>query len=184
MTTGAVTPTAVLLRPSNPSATPAVCEFINKRKFVPVKIVKGVSITEWEFYKDALDADCYINVPVAKRHGLSRLSLGMKNVMGVIGGKRGEIHQSIGQRFADLNTVIRPKLTVIDATRILLRHGPQGGDLDDVKILDTLTGVNRPRRSRPLCDDAVQSKARCYRLDERRAPSPALARWIWAKYTY
>ena len=121
-----------------------VCEFIDDRKFVPVKIEKGVSITEWQFYKDALDADCYINVPVAKHHGLSRLTLGMKNVMGVIGGKRGEIHQSIGQRLADLNTVIRPKLTVIDATRILLRHGPQGGNLADVKVLDTLMASTDP----------------------------------------
>jgi uncharacterized protein (DUF362 family) len=120
------------------------CEFVDNRKFVPVKIEKGVSITEWEFYKDALDADCYINVPVAKHHGLSRLTLGMKNVMGVIGGSRGEIHQSIGQRLADLNTVIRPKLTVIDATRILLRNGPVGGNLADVKILDTVLASTDP----------------------------------------
>jgi uncharacterized protein (DUF362 family) len=121
-----------------------VCEFIDDRKFVPVKIEKGMSITEWQFYKDALDADCYINVPVAKHHGLARLTLGMKNVMGVIGGKRGEIHQSIGQRLADLNTVIRPKLTVIDATRIMLRNGPVGGNLADVKILDTLMASADP----------------------------------------
>ncbi len=122
----------------------AVCEFVDNRKFVPVKIEKGVLVAEWQFYKDALDADCYINVPVAKHHGLSRLTLGMKNVMGVIGGQRGEIHQSIGQRLADLNTVIRPNLTVIDATRILLRHGPVGGDLADVKVLDTLMASTDP----------------------------------------
>jgi uncharacterized protein (DUF362 family) len=122
----------------------AVCEFIDDRKFVPVKIEKGVSITEWEFYKDALDADCYINVPVAKNHGTAVLTLGMKNVMGVIGGKRGKIHQSIGQRLADLNTVIRPKLTVIDATRIMFRNGPVGGNPDDLKILDTLMASTDP----------------------------------------
>ena len=54
------------------------------------------------------DCDCYINVPVAKHHGLSKLTLGMKNVMGVIGGNRGEIHKEIGQRIADLNLVVRP----------------------------------------------------------------------------
>jgi uncharacterized protein (DUF362 family) len=147
-----------------------VCEFIDDRKFVPVKIEKGVSVTEWQFYKDALDADCYINVPVAKHHGLSRLTLGMKNVMGVIGGKRGEIHQSIGQRLADLNTVIRPKLTVIDATRILLRHGPQGGNLADVKILDTLMASTDPVAADAyattlfdLKPDAVESTRAAYR---------------------
>ena len=122
----------------------AACEFVDDRKFVPVKIEKGVSLTEWQFYKDALDADCYINVPVAKHHGLARLTLGMKNIMGVIGGHRGEIHFSIGQRLADLNTVLRPKLTVIDATRILVRNGPVGGNLADVKTLDTLMASADP----------------------------------------
>ncbi len=44
----------------------------------------------------------------------------------------------MAQRIADLNLVVRPKLTIIDATRILLRNGPTGGKLEDVKVLDTL----------------------------------------------
>jgi uncharacterized protein (DUF362 family) len=122
----------------------ATCTFIDDRQFVPVQIAKGQSLSQWSFYKDALEADCYINVPIAKHHGLSRLTLGMKNVMGVIGGNRGEIHQAIGPKLADLNTVVRPKLTVIDATRILLNHGPSGGNLDDVKVLDTLIASADP----------------------------------------
>lgn len=114
------------------------CVHIDERKFIPVKIKKGKSIEEWSFYKDALVADCYINVPIAKHHGLSKLSLGMKNIMGVIGGKRGIIHKNMGQNLADLNTVIKPTLTMVDATRILLRNGPQGGSVNDVKQMDTL----------------------------------------------
>ena len=64
--------------------------------------------------------------------------------MGVLGGNRGAIHQNIGQNLADLATVIRPKLTVIDATRILLRNGPQGGDMKDVKKTDTLIASADP----------------------------------------
>jgi uncharacterized protein (DUF362 family) len=118
----------------------AQCIFPDDNKYVPVKIEKGKSIHEFQFNKDALEAecDCYINVPVAKNHVLSKLTLGLKNVMGVIGGNRGEIHTGIGQKLADLNLVIRPKLTIIDATRILLRNGPTGGNLKDVKVLDTL----------------------------------------------
>ncbi len=114
------------------------CTFVDERKYVPVKIKKGVAVTEWEFYKDALDADCYINMPVAKHHVLAKLTIGLKNIMGVIGGKRGNIHQSLDQKIADLNTVMMPALTVVDATRILLRNGPTGGKLDDVKVLHTL----------------------------------------------
>ncbi len=118
----------------------AQCVFPDQNRYVPVKIEKGKSIHEFEFYKDALEAecDCYINVPIAKHHVLSKLTLGLKNVMGVIGGNRGEIHKDVAQRLADLNLVIRPKLTIIDATRILLRNGPTGGNLKDVKVLDTL----------------------------------------------
>ena len=40
--------------------------------------------------------------------------------------------------------MIRPKLTMIDATRILLRNGPQGGNMDDVRILDTVVASADP----------------------------------------
>ena len=68
----------------------------------------------------------------------------MKNVMGVIGGNRGEIHKGMDQRIADLNLVVRPKLTIIDVTRILLRNGPTGGKLEDVKVVDTLIASADP----------------------------------------
>jgi uncharacterized protein (DUF362 family) len=111
---------------------------------VPVDIKRGKAVRRLEIYKDALEADTYINVPVAKHHSLSRLTLGLKNSMGVLGGNRGQMHQNLGQKLADLATVVRPKLTVIDATRILLRNGPQGGDIDDVKILDTIVASADP----------------------------------------
>ena len=116
----------------------AVCEFMDQRKYIPVQIKKGQSLKEWSFYKDALAADCYINVPVAKHHRLAGLTLGLKNVMGIIGGERGRLHTNVGQYLADMGTVIKPELTIIDATRILLNNGPQGGHLSDVKTLHTL----------------------------------------------
>ena len=119
------------------------CTFVDDRKFVPVKIQKGKGVTEWEFYKDAITADCYINMPIAKDHKLARLTLGLKNIMGILGGQRNTLHpgtgqQSLTQKIADFNTVLCPTLTVMDATRILLRNGPSGGKLDDVKELHTL----------------------------------------------
>lgn len=116
-------------------------EHIDSRKFVPVDIKRGKSLTRWEIYREALDADCYINVPVAKDHGLSRLSLGLKNSMGAIGGNRGRLHFDLDQKLADLATVLRPTLTVVDATRMLLRNGPQGGRTSDVKIADTIVAT-------------------------------------------
>ncbi len=117
---------------------------IDHRKFVPVDIKDGKSLKRWDIYKEVLTADCYINVPVAKHHGLSRLSLGLKNSMGIIGGNRGKLHHNLGQELADLATVVRPQLTVIDATRLLLRNGPQGGKLSDVQIADTVIATTDP----------------------------------------
>lgn len=121
-----------------------VWEHIDRRKFMPIDIVKGKSLKRWKIYKDALAADCYINVPVAKHHSLSRLSLGLKNSMGVIGGNRGKLHHDLGQQLADLATVVAPKLTLIDATRLLLRNGPQGGRSEDVKLMDTVIASADP----------------------------------------
>ena len=119
-------------------------EHIDHRKFIEVDIEKGKSLTRWKIYKDALTADCYINVPVAKHHGLSRLSLGLKNSMGIIGGNRGKLHRNLGQALADLATIVQPKLPVVDATRMLLRNGPQGGRLSDVKVADTVIASSDP----------------------------------------
>lgn len=116
----------------------------DNRKYVPVDISRGRAVNRLDIYRDALEADSYINVPVAKHHGLSRLTLGLKNSMGVLGGRQGAMHHNLGQKLADLATVVQPKLTIIDATRILLANGPQGGDLADVKILDTLVASSDP----------------------------------------
>ncbi len=114
------------------------CRYIDERKYVPVQIKKGHARKEWSFYKDALEADTYINVPVAKHHSSAGLSLGLKNAMGVIGGWRGRLHYDLSAKIADLNLVIRPDLTLVDATRVIVRNGPSGGSLSDVKLLDTM----------------------------------------------
>lgn len=120
------------------------CDYIDRRKFVTTSIPQGRMLKSWDIYRDALEADCYINVPIAKQHGLAGLTLGLKNSMGVLGGNRGQWHRQLEQNLADLATVLRPTLTVIDATRMLLRNGPQGGNLRDVKINDTILASSDP----------------------------------------
>jgi uncharacterized protein (DUF362 family) len=108
---------------------------LDEERFKKVAL-NGKVLMEWELYGEALTADVYINVPVAKHHGLTMLTLGLKNVMGIMGGNRGSIHRYIDTALADVNAVFRPHLTIIDATRILTAHGPQGGDLKDVRLLN------------------------------------------------
>lgn len=117
-------------------------EYVDDRKFVDVDI-HGEWIRNWPLYRPVLEADKLLNVPVAKQHSAARLSLGMKNLMGVIGGRRELFHQDMGRGLADLSSYLRPTLTVVDAYRILLRNGPQGGSLDDVALTRTvLAGVD------------------------------------------
>jgi uncharacterized protein (DUF362 family) len=108
---------------------------IEEERFKPVRL-NGRTLRDWELYDEALSADVFINVPVAKHHGLTGLTLGLKNIMGVMGGNRGRIHRHIDSALADINAVLKSQLTVVDATRILTAHGPQGGDPRDVKILN------------------------------------------------
>jgi uncharacterized protein (DUF362 family) len=110
-------------------------KYVENERYKNTKI-NGVFLKEWELYDEALLADVLINVPVAKHHGLTRLSLGLKNIMGIMGGNRGYIHRSIDDALSDVNAFVKTHLTIIDATRILLNHGPQGGNLNDVKILN------------------------------------------------
>ena len=89
----------------------------------------------WPILKDSIECDVLINVPVLKHHGLTRLTLSMKNLMGVCAGNRGLIHQNIGEKLVDLTGFMNPELTVIDAYRVLVRNGPTGGDLADVETM-------------------------------------------------
>ena len=118
-------------------AAAGVMEVMSPVKFVKTAIPDGQDITEWRVYQDILDTDVLINVPIAKHHSLAKLSLGGKNLIGVITNPN-LMHQSLGQRIADLVSLVRPTLTVIDAVRILTAHGPTGGSLNDVQQMDTV----------------------------------------------
>ncbi len=95
-------------------------------------------VKEWPIYDEYLAADKVINVPIAKHHSMSRVTLGLKNLMGVMGGERGDLHNHFSEKLADINAHILPQLTIIDAYRVLMHNGPVGGNLSDVKMAKTL----------------------------------------------
>jgi uncharacterized protein (DUF362 family) len=110
---------------------------ISDRDFVPVQIPNGKWLRQTEVYRDVLEADVLINVPVAKTHLHTLLTLGMKNLMGVVRDRQA-LHVNLEQAIADLNTAIRPALNVIDCIRVMANGGPTGGNLSDVRKLDTI----------------------------------------------
>jgi len=100
--------------------------------------LNGQTLKEWEVYSDFIEVDKIINVPIAKTHSLSRVTLGMKNWLGALGGNRNQLHQNLDYCVLDLAAFFKPVLTVLDGYRILTRNGPQGGRLSDVKLYKTI----------------------------------------------
>jgi len=106
-------------------------------KFKETPIPDGKDIKKWDVYQDALKADVIIDVPIAKHHNLTRLTLAAKNLMGLTE-NRSRLHANLGQRLPDLVTLFKPKLIVVDAFRTLMANGPTGGNLNDVKLSKTV----------------------------------------------
>jgi uncharacterized protein (DUF362 family) len=116
--------------------------------------LKGQTLGEWPVLEPFLDADKLINVPIAKHHSLTGVTLGMKNWYGLIGGDRNRLHQRIHESIVDLSSFAKPTLTVLDAWRVLMRSGPTGGSLDDVEQKSTvIASVD------PVAVDAYAAKA-------------------------
>ncbi len=106
--------------------------------------IQGQRLDVWPVFVPLVEADKVINLPVAKHHSLSSLTLGMKSWIGAVGGRRSSLHQDIHQTIVDLAQFFKPTVTLIDATRIMTKNGPSGGSLSDVAIKNTLILSNDP----------------------------------------
>jgi uncharacterized protein (DUF362 family) len=115
----------------------AQVSYIEERKFRKMDL-KGEVLKSWEVYQEAMEVDKIINCPILKQHTTARLTIGMKNLMGLIGGERERLHWHLEQAIVDLAAFFKPTLVVLDAIRILTANGPQGGSLKYVKQLNTV----------------------------------------------
>lgn len=98
-----------------------------QRFFKSVEVANGSALSRVEVAKEALKADVIINLPTAKSHSATKVSLGMKNLMGLIW-DRGYFHRGtdLHRAIAELSMVIQPDLILVDVTRALLTGGPGG----------------------------------------------------------
>ena len=103
-------------------------QMVTEQKFFrEVKVPQGKVLDRVEVIKEVLDSEVLINLPQAKSHSNTGISMGIKGLMGLIY-DRWSFHSkyNINQALADLATVIRPQLTILDATRALTTGGPGG----------------------------------------------------------
>ena len=92
----------------------------------------------WDILEPFVTATKIINVPVAKAHNLMRSVAGMKNWIGITNKLRATFHNDIHLSIAELAALMRPTLTVIDASRVLMRGGPAGGGVGAVKSVGAI----------------------------------------------
>lgn len=103
-----------------------------------VLVPKGKRLTEAKVHELLLDADVFVNAPVLKHHSSSALTIGMKNLMGVVWDRgywhRNDLHQCI----ADFASYRKPTLTVVDAYNVMKQNGPRGVSVEDVAPMKSL----------------------------------------------
>ncbi len=98
-----------------------------KKFFKEIKVPQGKAMDRVEVLRDVLECQVLISVPVTKSHSATGISMGLKGLMGLIWDRK-SFHDTynINQAIADLASVIKPQLTVLDATRALVSGGPAG----------------------------------------------------------
>ena len=98
-----------------------------------VEVPKGKKLKTVEIIQDVLDTDVFINFPIPKQHFATELTLGLKNFIGITWDME-QLHKiDLHQCIADLSTIRKPDLVVVDAVRILTTNGPKGpGKTEDI----------------------------------------------------
>jgi uncharacterized protein (DUF362 family) len=119
----------------------------NKAEIVPgnsesyyrdVEISGGKSLTKTKVHELILDSDVFINVPVLKSHSSAKLTIAMKNLMGVVWDRRWWHKNDLHQCIADYATFRNPDLNIVDAYRVMKRNGPRGVSTEDVIMLNSM----------------------------------------------
>jgi uncharacterized protein (DUF362 family) len=98
----------------------------------------------WDVLEPFVAAAKIVNVPAVKFHSATQLTGGMKNWIGITGKSRLTFHLDLQRTIAELAALMRPTLTILDATRVLMDHGPEGGNVADVKVVNTVAASIDP----------------------------------------
>ncbi|HSG67854.1 MAG TPA: DUF362 domain-containing protein [Bacteroidales bacterium] len=103
-----------------------------------VTVGNGKKLKEAKVHELILNSDVFINVPVLKSHSSAKLTIAMKNLMGVVWDRRFWHQNDLHQCIADYTAFRKPDLNIIDAYRVMKRNGPRGVSTEDVIMLDSL----------------------------------------------
>ncbi|PKP00382.1 MAG: tat (twin-arginine translocation) pathway signal sequence [Bacteroidetes bacterium HGW-Bacteroidetes-8] len=106
----------------------------DEKYYRSVPLPKGVRLKEVKIHESIIDCDVWINVPVLKNHGGARMTIAMKNYMGIVWDRRFWHSNDLQQCIADCATYPKmPVLNIVDAYRIMTQNGPKGKSIEDVQ---------------------------------------------------
>jgi uncharacterized protein (DUF362 family) len=113
----------------------------DESKYQTTKIPGAVSLDETKVHPLYLEADAVVNVPVLKHHGRTKVTIAMKNLMGVVWDRRAyhkDKHVVLNQRIADFLLLKKPVVNIVDAFRVTMAHGPHRAKPEDVVVRKAL----------------------------------------------
>lgn len=115
------------------------------RRFKPFSLPEGELLRDWPVFADPLmRVDKVIGLAPVKDHHRSGASMTIKNWYGLLGGRRNIFHQKIHRIIAELAMMLKPTLVILDGTQTMMRNGPTGGALEDLKATRTLIAGTDP----------------------------------------
>ncbi|MBL0176640.1 MAG: DUF362 domain-containing protein [Ignavibacteria bacterium] len=102
-------------------------EIKEQAQFETIELPLGQEVKTLDVPRLLRKADVFINLPTAKVHSATTVSFGLKNLMGLFWDRRRfHVDFNLHNAIADLATVLKPQLTILDGTYLLLTNGPQG----------------------------------------------------------
>ncbi len=147
-----------------------------RNSYKQVEVQKGKKLKTVEILRDVLESDVFINFPIPKQHFATELTLGMKNLIGITWDME-QLHKiGLHQCIADVNTVRKPDLVVMDAIRILTTNGPKGpGKTEDIGEVIASTDIvaadayaaaffKHPKTGKPFKPEEIQFVKNAYEL--------------------
>jgi uncharacterized protein (DUF362 family) len=106
--------------------------------YKPITVPQGVRLKEAKVHELILNSDVFINVPVLKHHSSAKVTIAMKNLMGIVWDRRYWHRNDLHQCIADFATWRKPDLNVIDAYRVMTQNGPRGVSQADIVMKKSL----------------------------------------------
>jgi uncharacterized protein (DUF362 family) len=141
-----------------------------------VQVPKGKKLKTVEILRDILDAEVFINLPIPKQHFATELTLGLKNLIGIVWDME-QLHKiDLHQCIADINTVRKPDLVVMDIIKILTTNGPKGpGKIEEIGEVITSTDIvaadayaatlfKHPKTGKPFKAEEIKFVKNAYEL--------------------